>query len=297
MALLVVSAFTIGSLVLFERILTRSTIYGEVIDWLAARRQHSFLVMRIGLGMTLLLSWQADSLLVPELEISSAWIGWFQFALVLALIFPRATPFAGVGVMLLWLIAVADFGLFHMLDYTLFIGVAIYLVVSASTSEKIKGVGVPALYLGLGFSLIWVALEKLIYPQRSLEILEGNQHLALGIPTDTFLTLITFSELALGFLLIIGLLGRPLGLMISLVMFTTALTFGKTEVIGHTIIHASLIVFLLEGEGNFYTAPTNIHRKLGLRFAFASVNFVIVSVVLFSIYTVTSRLVHEGTPG
>lgn len=292
-----ISAFTIGSLVFFERVLTRSTVYGGVIDWLAARQQHSLLVMRIGLGMTLLLSWQADSLLVPELEISSSLTGWFQFALALALIFPRATPYAGAGVMLLWLIAVADFGLFHMLDYTLFIGVAIYLGVSTTTSSKIRGVGVPALYIGLGFSLIWVALEKIIYPQWSLEILEGNSHLAMGIPTDTFLTLITFSELALGFLLVIGLLGRPLGLAISLVMFTTALTFGKTEVIGHTIIHATLIVFLLKGEGDFYTAPTNIHRKLGLRFAFASVNFVIVSVVLFGIYTITSRLVHDGTIG
>ena len=121
--------------------------------------------------------------------------------------------------------------------------------------------------------------------------------LALGIPLDTFLIMIAVSELALGFLLVIGLLGRPLGLVITLVIFTTALSFGKTEVVGHTIIHAALIVFLLEGAGNYYRAPIDIHRKLRLRVAFASVNFVGVAVVIFSAYVYWSRLTFERATG
>jgi len=75
------------------------------------------------------------------------------------------------------------------------------------------------------------------------------------------------------------------------------LTFGKTEVVGHTIIHAALIVFLLEGEGSFYKTPINVHRKLGLRFAFASLNFVIVSAVMLAIYVTWSKLVFENAAG
>ncbi len=292
-SLLFVSALAVGSLVFIDRSLASSAIYGQVTEWLKARQQHGQLAMRIGAGMTLLLSWQADALLVPELTISEAWVGWFQFVLALLLIFPKATPLAGVGLLALWVIGVIDFGLFHMLDYVIFLGVGLYLGTSTFTDQRLRGLGIPALYTGLGFSLIWVALEKIIYPQWGQDILEQAPHLTLGFPVDTFLLLVAFVELALGFLLIIGLLGRPLGVVITLVLFTTALFFGKTEVVGHTIIHACLIVFLLEGEGRFYRAPITFHTRLGMRFAFASVNFLIVSALLFAIYVFAARGVHE----
>jgi uncharacterized membrane protein YphA (DoxX/SURF4 family) len=293
-AMTIISALAVGSLVIVDRLLARSAVYGQVAAWLQARRDQSVLVMRIGAGMTLLLSWQADAMLAPELDLPYAWIGWVQFALALMLIFPRLTPAAGVGIVALWLGAAVEFGLFHMLDYVLFIGVGVYLAVSASKSERVNGLGVPALYLTLGFSLIWVALEKVIYPDWGLGVLSDKSQLTLGIPDDTFLILVAFTELALGFLLVIGLLGRPLGLVITLVLFTTALVFGKTEVVGHTIIHASLIVFLLEGQGRFYPAPITVHRSLAMRFAFASVNFLIVTAVLFGIYEAIARLTYEN---
>jgi uncharacterized membrane protein YphA (DoxX/SURF4 family) len=282
--MLIASGIAMGSLVLLDRVLATSPPYQKIAHWLEVRQEHGPLVLRIGAGMTLLLSWQADAVLVPELAASSDWIGWFQFALALILIFPKLAPIAGAGIFLLWAISVGEFGLFHMLDYALFIGVAIYLMVTNSSKGWIKGFGIPALYLGLGFSLMWVAFEKFVYPQWGSGILDLNQYLTLGFPTDTFLILVAVTELALGFLLVIGLLGRPLGLVITLVLFSTALTFGKTEVVGHTIIHASLIVFLLEGEGTFYRAPVKVHSDMKLRVAFASVNFFLVSAVLFSIY-------------
>lgn len=292
-SLVFLSALAVGSLVIVDRMLARSAVYGEVTDWLKARQQHALLAMRIGAGMTLLLSWQANALLVPELPIQDAWVGWMQFVLALLLIFPKTTPLAGIGLSVLWIIGVVNFGLFHMLDYVLFIGVATYLGTSLATDRRIKGLGIPALYSGLGFSLIWVALEKIVYPQWGEGILEDMQYLTLGFETDTFLILVAFVELALGFLLVIGLLGRPLGVVITLVLFTTALFFGKTEVVGHTIIHASLIVFLLEGDGNFYRAPIRIHRQIPMRFAFATVNFLVVSAVLFSAYVWIAQAVFE----
>lgn len=295
--MMVAGAISIGSLVFVDGALSNSRIYGQLTNWLEARKEHGPLVLRVGAGMTLLLSWQSDALLVPELSDSSAWIGWLQFALTIVLIFPKMSPVAGMGIIVLWLIGVRDFGLFHMLDYVLFIGVGVYLAVYAAPNLWIKGFGIPALYVGLGFSLMWVAFEKIVYPSWGTNILELNESLALGIPLDQFLIFVAVSELVLGFLLVIGLLGRPLGLAITLVLFTTALTFGKTEVVGHTIIHASLIVFLLEGEGSFYKTPINVHRKLALRFAFASLNFVIVSAALLAVYVTWSKLVFENAVG
>src|SRR5690606_8212896 len=121
-----------------------------------------------------------------------------------------------------------------------------------------------------------------------LYILQQNPQLTLGLDTRFFLTAAAFIELALGYLLIIGLLERPIALAVTLV-------FGKTEVIGHTIIHAALLVFLLAGPGRVYPAPINIHRRLWLRVAFASVNFILLLALLIIPYSYVAQLQFEQT--
>jgi hypothetical protein len=69
------------------------------------------------------------------------------------------------------------------------------------------------------------------------------------------------------------------------VFFTTTLFFGKVEVIGHTHLHAALIVFLLNGPGRFYPAPIDIHRRLNWRAAFAGVNFLLILAVFLFAYS------------
>jgi hypothetical protein len=104
-----------------------------------------------------------------------------------------------------------------------------------------------------------------------------------------FLLAAAFVELSLGYLLIINLLQRPLALVITLVFFMTTTVFGKLEVIGHTPIHAALIVFLLEGPGTVYRAPITFHRRLGLRTAFAAVNFALLLAILLPLYAAAAR--------
>jgi hypothetical protein len=87
--------------------------------------------------------------------------------------------------------------------------------------------------------------------------------------------------------LTLGQAVTPTFLMLALLTFLVmgALVFGRTEIIGHTILHAALIVFLLEGPGRTYPAPINIHQRLPLRIAFAAVNFLIVVGVLLVAYS------------
>ncbi len=284
----------IGAAVLIDRGLEGATWYQRVNQWLDDRKDSAYVVMRIATGATLLMSWQADALLVPELDILGAWVGWLQFAIALLLLFKETTPAAGVGLIGLYAIGVTQYGIFYMLDYALFIGVAWFLIVHRLDNITIKGTGTPALYIAVGFSLLWVGLEKLIYPQWSLYILEQNPQLALGFPLEFFLVGAAFVELALGYLLVIGLLGRPLSLVITLVFFTTTLVFGKVEVIGHTIIHGALIAFLLQGPGEVYKTPVALHKRLPLRTAFASVNFVLALAIFMVPYSAMAQQVWRN---
>jgi hypothetical protein len=108
-----------------------------------------------------------------------------------------------------------------------------------------------------------------------------------------FLVAAAFVELALGYLFIIGLLERPIALVVTLVFFGTTLVFGKTEVIGHTIIHTALIAFLLEGTARTYPAPIDIHKRLEWRIAFASVNFALLLALLLIPYSLIAQRTYE----
>jgi len=292
LALAALSFIAVGMLAVAERRLEEERWYARVNGWLAARSEHGLLVLRVTVGASLLLSWQADSLLAPELP-AAAWIGWAQFAAAFLLLFARTVPIAGALMLGLFALALGRHGAFHMLDYLHIAGVAWFLVVAQSRSRRLRETRIPVLYLTVGFSLCWLAMEKFLHPQWTLYLLEQNPGLALGLDPDFFRVAAAFVEFALGYLLIICLFQRPLALVITCVFFMTTLVFGKTEVIGHTLIHGALIVFLLEGPGRFYRPPIAFHERTALRAAFAAVNYALLLGVLLATYAWAAWRIHD----
>lgn len=292
-ALLALSVAAVSAAVWIERFLARAAWYQAVNRWLSARRGNSVLVMRIATGAVLLLSWQAGSALAPELRTEAPWVGWYQFTLALLLLFGRTVPLAGAGMIVLFLLGAADQGWFYLFDYLGYAGAGYFLLVSAATQPRVRGSALPALYLTVGVSLCWLALEKMVYPQWGLYLLQQNPRLALGLDPHLFLLAAAFVEFSLGYLLVIGLLERPLALVITLVFFTTTLVFGKVEVIGHTLLHGALVVFLLQGTGTVWPAPIDLHRRPAMRTAFAAVNFVLLLALLAVPYTRGARQLYR----
>jgi len=282
--LAIVSFVVIGALVLIDDRLEHMPAYRRINDWLSSHREHSETIMRVAMAATLLISWENEALLVPGLAEGSAWIGWFQFVLAIALLFRRSAPWAGLGIILLWFLGAWQHGAFHMLDYFHYLGIGVYLYVAHKDEKRLNGIGLPALYATIGFALMWLGIEKLVYPGWSEFIIEKNPSLLLGLPADLFLQGSAFVEIALGFLLIIGLLGRPLAATITLVFITTTLVFGRVEVVGHTAVHAALVVFLLNGPGAAYRPPIQIHERLPLRVSFAAINYALTLLVLAFLY-------------
>ena len=170
----------------------------------------------------------------------------------------------------------------------------LFLVVSSLKNPKIYNLRVPALYIGLGFSLYWAALEKVFYPTWGLDVLSQHPGLTMGLNPEFFLLACAFVELCLGYLLIIGLLQRPMALTITLVFFSTTAVFGKVEVIGHTLLHGALLVFIVMGPGSYYKPPVKIHKNIWLRAAFTAVNFIIVTALLAYPYNLVSRGIYES---
>ena len=118
-----------------------------------------------------------------------------------------------------------------------------------------------------------------------------------GVPLEFFLLGTAFVEFSLGYLLILGVLGRPLALTITIVFLLTTLVLGKTEVIGHTLLHGALIVFVIRGTGEVYRPPIAFNRRLPLRVAFGAINFALLLGILIFPYTVVARELYESSEG
>jgi hypothetical protein len=273
-----------------------SRAYKRIDQWLSDRSDKAILVLRITLAMTLLLSWQDGSMLVPNVGIKQVWIGWYQFVLTFLLIFPRTVPIAGLGVILLYGLGIANFSGFHMLDYALYLGVGWYLAVSRSSNMQLKKSGLMLLYLTVGFSLCWVALEKFIYPEWAIQIIE-ERNLNMGMDSTLFLAGAAFVEFGLGYLMLICMLQRPLAVLITLVFVTTTMVFGKVEIIGHTLLHGCLIVFLLEGRSVIYNRINRYIKSLPARMIFASVMLLVLFPMLLYPYSALATKKYENRMG
>lgn len=274
------SLISLPLLVFTDKLGEHSAAYLKINSFLDRYSDQGPLIMRIAMGAVLLMSWQGDSYIAPEIPIPSAFWGWFQFLLALFLIFKETTFLTGLGIIFLYFMGIYENGYFHMLDYIVYPAVGIFLIVSYSKNEKIKNLDLPVLYSGLGFSLCWVAFEKMIYPYWGLSVLAKAPELTMGLNHEFFLLACAFIEFTLGYLLIICLLHRPLAVIVTLTFFTTTLFFGKTEIIGHTILHGALLVFIVKGPGHYYQAPIRYHKSIMMRSLFAMANFVILFVIM-----------------
>lgn len=288
-ALVVLSVVTLGLFVWTDRKISDWGPYVRLNERLAQYEGNASLILRIFTGAALLLAWQADSMIAPELKIPHPGFGWYQFLLALLMLSAPTSALAGLGMIGLWFAAMPWFGLFHLLDYLVYPAIGFFLLVSQARNTKLMSLRVPALYFGLGWSLCWAALEKIFYPDWGLEVLSQQPALTMGLDPQFFLLAAAFIELCLGYLLIIGLLQRPLALTITLVFFITTSFFGKAELIGHTILHGALLVFIVVGRGRHYTAPVELHRDIRLRVAFTCVNFLILGGLLMVPYRYLSE--------
>ncbi len=286
--LLVLSLVVISVFVFVDEDLANRNWYKGLCVKISRYATKSDTIIRVAVGAVLILSWQSGALLVPELVVNSPWAEFFQLGLAALILSNRLTTYAGMGLMGLYLITFFMYSWIHMLDYMYIMGAGYYLMVQHGENKKLKDTGLMGLYASVGFSLCWVSMEKLFYPGWGIEILEGNPQLALGMDFSFFLFSSAFVEFSLGFLLIMCMLQRPIAFIITIVFMCTTLVFGKTEFVGHAIVHAALIVFFLRGAGKTFRTPVTFFKRMSQRLVFANVSFAILFALIFVIYSGSS---------
>ncbi len=226
-------------------------------------------VMRAGTAVFFVCLWVIGGVyLTPELKTTSEWVPWLQFAIACSLFFKVTMPFATIGIFALWGLAVQQYGLFHMLDYPIFLATAVYFTLFACSNPYLREMRMPVLRWGAAITLMWASIEKFAYPHWTTPVLIAKPYLAAGFDADTFMTLAGVVEFGLAFALICSPLARRLGALALAVLFIAAvIPFGKIDAIGHLVIILILVTIIGERRQQDRTIFLTWARTSQLKFA------------------------------
>jgi hypothetical protein len=214
-------------------------------------------VIRAGIGAFFVaLFAMGGVILTPELRTDATWPAWLQLGIAATMLWPRSCVLGAAGILVLYAYGVMSYGVFHLADYPMFLGIAAYLALSSKRSERLRAMRMPILCCSLCITLMWGAVEKWAYPQWTFPLLETHPHLTLGLPHATFMIAAGFVEFALAFYIMTGLgLMRLSIIALGFFFFAAIPDFGRLDAIGHLPIIASLAALFLHG-------PTALHRRL-----------------------------------
>jgi hypothetical protein len=182
--------------------------------------------------------------LTPELKTDLSWVPQLQLAMAASLLSRRTALFAGLGIIVLYASALRVYGIFHLLDYPIFLAVGVYLIVQAVKAPSWLTVRpLDILRYGAAVTLMWASIEKWAYPEWTLPIYVSHPAMSMGYDFELFMQAAGVIEFTLAFALLWTPLVRRAASFVLLGMFIGATAeFGKIDVIGHSVIVAVLML-------------------------------------------------------
>jgi hypothetical protein len=248
---LFVSLFSIGCVI--EKTAIGAFVSKTLDHWTEPLHRQTDVLLRAVTAVSFALLWADGSvILTPELKGGSIWLSAIQ-VLVAVFVIGRATlPAAAAGIVVLYAYGVAAYGLFHMLDYPVFLGLAAYFALSVSSNARLRSIRFDVVRCTVALSLLWPSMEKFLYPAWLAPIAIEHPELTLGIDVATVITAAGVVEFGLSFALLwTPLVRRVAALTLALLLFAATFDFGKVDGIGHLMIIAILLlVFADPGKGS-----------------------------------------------
>ncbi|GAE04472.1 hypothetical protein [Paenibacillus sp. JCM 10914] len=168
-------------------------------------RPHTGVILRIGLAVGLMLQLLSGSYLAPEFRTDSMWIIVGLFTAAACLLYQRTLPLSGAILFLLYTQASLTYGIFHSMDYLIYLGIVYHLFVC---NTPLKHTASPVLYICTGMSLAWLAMEKLTIPELACTVMGGYGLPTFGFTIEHFVLISAFIELGLAWAFIMGMLNR-----------------------------------------------------------------------------------------
>jgi len=261
-----VSVVLVFGFFLADRTMYRRGILRALDERLKRLDDFSILILRVSAAIFFISVWgwhQAYGTafyVTPELRTSVAFVPWLQLGLAVCALLPWTLPAVGIGIFLLFGLALRDYPFFHLLDYFIFLGLGYFFIVANIKHGKWRQSGFVVLFAATGITLLWAALEKFAYPEWTYTILLTHSDMLMGLRPETYMVLAGFMEFGLAFVLLgaASIAGRLVAIGLQMVFMLAIFKFGLLDAIGHLMIIAILFVLFMRG-------PTRAREMLVLR--------------------------------
>lgn len=250
----------------FDRFFYKRNFLSKLDNKLRRLDQLSMVIMRACAGIFFLSLWASHQFfgstffLTPELKTQAVWVPWLQLSIGIAALSHRTSWLLGVGIFLLYNAAVRDYGMFHMLDYPIFLGIAYFFLTSPIERGSWRKSGFIVLFAFTGITLLWAGIEKFAYPDWTYAMLEANPDMLFGLSPQTYMVLAGFVEVVVIFILLgaVSVGSRLVAVGLNAVFVLAIYKFGPIDAVGHLMIIAILVVLFVRG-------PTDAREILVLR--------------------------------
>jgi hypothetical protein len=209
-------------------------------------RLHTEDMIRAVCGFFFISLWAIGGIiLTPELKTASALVGPLQLAIAIGLLSRRTMPLSAAGIVVLFGLAVRDYGTFHLADYPIFLGIAVYLGLTGLQKDLFGVSPLDVVRYATAVTLMWASVEKWAYPEWSFPLLIEHPGITLGFDSEFYMRAAGMVEFTLAFALAWTPLVRRIAATVLLGMFISAcFEFGKLDVIGHSAIIVVLVAIL-----------------------------------------------------
>lgn len=240
-----------------ERHRLGAAIVGAIDRLTAGFRPRIDDLYRAGTAAFFIALWTTGGIiLTPELKTSSTVIPWMQAAIAIGMFWRATMPLSALGIVALYAIGVANYGIFHLLDYPIFLGLAAYLALSGLQRNLFGLRPLDVARWAAGLTLMWASVEKWAYPDWTYPLLQKDPSLTMGFYVDYYMSAAGIVEFSLSLGLLWSPLVRRLSALVLIMMFTAAIIpFGKIDAIGHSMIIVILIGILVDPEPTVRKPP------------------------------------------
>lgn len=214
-------------------------------------RDRTELLFRAGTAFFFISIWAYGGvLLTPELKTNSPLIGAMQLGIAAGMLSRRTMPLSALGIAVIYAIGTWEYGIFHMADYPIFLGIAVYLALTGLQRDFFGVKAIDIVRWSAGITLMWASIEKWAYPEWTYPLLAQHPGMTLGFDSEFYMRAAGAVEFALAFSLVWTPLVRRVGAIMLTPMFLGAVfTFGKVDLIGHTLIVVVLFAIIGDNRG------------------------------------------------
>ena len=224
-------------------------------------------------------------LLTPELLTDLRIVPWIQLLIGFCALVTVTAPLVGVGIVVLFGAAVAQYGAFHMTDYIIFLGIAYFFLTSGVHGDWRKSAFI-VLYACTGLTLLWASIEKFAYPDWTYPMLKENPGMLMGMTPYFYMVLAGFVEFNVTFVLLgaASIVTRLTALGLQAVFILAIFKFGVIDAIGHLMIIAILFVMVVRGPTEARGILVLKEKKIWMEAYFMTGLYVLAFVLTFLAY-------------